>query len=375
MFIKKPDTQNQDLNMSTRKLFYAIKPLMPRRTQIFLRRQLAARIRRRARHTWPIDAKAKSRPANWPGWPDDKRFAVVLTHDVEWAGGQEKCLELMRLEQGLGFKSSFNFVPERYPVSPSLRKILEQQGFEVGVHGLNHDGKLYSSKAVFQQRAAKINQYIQAWGAVGFRSPAMHHNLDWLHQLNLLYDASTFDTDPFEPQADGVRTIFPFWVPGDPVRKGYVELPYTLCQDFTVFIILHEPGIDIWKRKLDWVAEHGGMVLLNVHPDYLAFNKQQLGLETFPAERYMELLGYIRERYAGQYWHALPRDMAKFVAGHYAGTDRKHPAALAAAATATGPATAAAAATHIEANCARVCESHWQTPIWQLHQRGQYVHH
>ena len=31
--------------------------------------------------------------------------------------------------------------------------------------------------------------------------------------LNIAYDASTFDTDPFEPQPDGVNTIFPFWVP------------------------------------------------------------------------------------------------------------------------------------------------------------------
>lgn len=49
-------------------------------------------------------------------------------------------------------------------------------------------------------------------GAVGFRSGFMLRQLDWLHDLNVLYDTSTFDTDPFEPQPEGSRTIFPFHV-------------------------------------------------------------------------------------------------------------------------------------------------------------------
>ena len=114
------------------------------------------------------------------------------------------------IEKELGFRSSFNFVPERYQVSSEIRDRLTSDGFEVGVHGLYHDGKLYKSRKIFRERSAQINQYMEEWKAVGFRSPAMHHNLDWLHDLNIEYDASTFDTDPFEPQSDGVRTIFPF---------------------------------------------------------------------------------------------------------------------------------------------------------------------
>jgi hypothetical protein len=146
----------------------------------------------------------------------------------------------------MGFRSSFNFVPERYAVDPALRAELTAAGFEVGVHGLNHDGKLYSSKAEFDRRAVQINDYIREWGAVGFRSPAMHHNLEWLKALDIEYDASTFDTDPFEPQPDGVGTVFPFWVARDD-GSGYVELPYTLAQDFTLFVLMKEKGIDLCK--------------------------------------------------------------------------------------------------------------------------------
>ena len=118
----------------------------------------------------------------------------------------------------------------------------------MGVHGLEHDGKLYSSKENFFGRAQRINEYLHRWKATGFRSPLMQHKLSWLHALDVDYDTSTFDTDPFEPEPDGMGTIFPFWVPGE-AGGGYVELPYTLVQDFTLFRVLQEKNIDIWKRE------------------------------------------------------------------------------------------------------------------------------
>src|SRR6185295_6086223 len=104
----------------------------------------------------------------------------------------------------------------------------------------------------FFEQSTAINRYLQKWKAVGFRGGFMFHNLDWIHALDVSYDASTFDTDPFEPQPDGVGTIFPFWVQRNGSR-GYVELPYTLPQDSTLFLLLQEKTIDVWTKKLDWV--------------------------------------------------------------------------------------------------------------------------
>jgi glycosyltransferase involved in cell wall biosynthesis len=217
----------------------------------------------------------------------------------------------MNLELKHGFRSCFNFVPEgEYRTPDALRESLNQAGFEVGVHGLEHDGKLYSSKAKFASKAYRIKQYLQKWNASGFRSPLMQHRLGWLHALGVEYDTSTFDTDPFEPEPDGAGTIFPFWVPG-PNGTGYVDLPYTLVQDFNLFGVLREQNIDIWKRKVDWLVEHGGMVLLNTHPDYMCFDGEQQRDE-FPVALYEDLLRYIRERYEGSYWDALPRDVARY---------------------------------------------------------------
>ncbi len=298
--------------MSRMQLYYLIKPIIPRLIQILMRQKYVHRIKNRSKDIWPICIKAGKTPEYWPGWPRKKKFGLILTHDVETEFGMEQTLKVMEMESALGFKSSFNFVPERYEVSPTIREMLTDNGFEVGVHGLNHDGKLYESKATFEDRARKINQYIKQWDAVGFRSPAMHHNLEWLHQLNIQYDMSTFDTDPFEPQADGVHTIFPFWEENPDLKHQYLEMPYTLVQDFTLFILMSARNTKIWKNKMDWIVHKGGMVLLNVHPDYMNFNQKRTS-EQYPANYYKEFLEYIKQTYPNQYWHGLPKDLTAYL--------------------------------------------------------------
>jgi hypothetical protein len=212
----------------------------------------------------------------------------------------------------MGFRSAFNFVPERYAVSSQLRQELVQRGFEVAVHGLKHDGKLFLSREKWPDHAGRINHYLKDWGSVGFVSPSMHRNLEWMHDIHIDYDASTFDTDPFEPQSEGIKTIYPVWLSGRNGQHGYVELPYTLSQDFTLFVLMKEKNIDIWKRKLDWIVEKGGMALFITHPDYMNYSNSCCKMDEYPMQFYKDFLDYVRNKYDGQYWHALPREMARF---------------------------------------------------------------
>jgi hypothetical protein len=317
--------------------YYLLKPYVPWRLRLAVRRLVTGMQRRKYRSIWPINQAAGVVPKAWPGWPNGKKFALVLTHDVEGPAGLAKCRRLAELEMALGFRSCFNFIPEgSYIVPDELRIWLTDHGFEVGVHDLKHDGKLYANEAQFRRHAGAINSYLSRWNAVGFRSGFMLHHREWLHELNVHYDASTFDTDPFEPQPDGVTTIFPFWVPttpeqppakpvagadpspkpapvGSTPRSGYVELPYTLPQDSTLFMLLEEKTGDIWRQKLDWVVSHHGMALINVHPDYLHLKAAVGGSAITVEERYGEWLRYINQTYAQTFWHVLPREMAAFV--------------------------------------------------------------
>lgn len=292
--------------------YYLLKPFIPRSVQITIRRRFVRNKLASCAAVWPIHERAAKLPVGWRGWPDGKEFALLITHDVETAKGQEKCYDLAKLDSEMGFRSSFNFVPEGYAVSDSLRHDLVKHGFEVGVHGLNHRGNLYANRRKFVTSAARINAYLKQWQSSGVRTPSMYHNLDWIGELNIEYDSSTFDTDPFEPQPGGMETIFPFWIGKGQPEGAYVELPYTLPQDFTLFVLMKERTIDIWKKKLDWIAKKGGMALLVTHPDYMSFGKKKRRADQYPSEFYAEFLDYVKKRYEGLYWHVLPRDMASF---------------------------------------------------------------
>jgi hypothetical protein len=301
-----------NLNCLINRIYYSIKPILPRKLQLALRRKVIMRKLGKYTNVWPIAPQSAKPPEGWQGWPEGARFALILTHDIDTLRGQGRCMQLAEMEKNLGFRSSFNFVPERYSVSSEIRKELVNQGFEVGVHGLYHDGKYFVSREAFRRRALKINRYLKDWNAVGYRSPSMQYNLEWFHDLNIEYDCSTFDTDPFEPQPQGVGTIFPFRVTANSNNGSYIEIPYTLSQDFTLFVLMRERNIDIWKRKLDWIVEHGGLALFNTHPDYMNFTKRKTLNEEYPAEYYKAILEHIKSKYEGLYWHVLPRDMAHF---------------------------------------------------------------
>jgi len=237
-------------------------------------------------------------------WPHGKNFAFVITHDVETQKGLRNIERICEIERRYGFRSSWNFVPERYSVDSRLLERLVNDGFEVGIHGLKHDGKLFNSKKIFDERMKKIKKYAIEWGAVGFRSPATHRNPDWMMNMPFEYDSSFPDTDPYEPQPGGCLSIFPFFI------GNLVELPITLVQDHTLFEILGHEGISIWKQKIDWIEKMNGMALVIVHPDYIRPDGDRGTESGYPIEYYKELLQYVKNK--GDYWHALPRDVAEW---------------------------------------------------------------
>jgi hypothetical protein len=292
--------------------YYHFKRWIPRWIQIIGRRYLArANLFFQRRH-WPIDRIAARKPKDFVGWPENKGFALVLRHDVESGAGLQHCVKIMEMERVFGLRSAFFLVPKEYSVEVSLRRVISDSGCEVGVHGLRHDGKLYVSRKAFQAQAAEINVYLREWNAVGFASPSTHRRFEWLQELNILYDTSSFDTDPFEPQPDGVQTIFPMLIRSRTGTKSFIELPYTLPQDFTLFVILQQTSIKTWQKKLDWVAAKGGMVLFNTHPDYMSFPGEKNRKYTYPCDFYEQLLAYVEKNHHGAYWAALPREVAGF---------------------------------------------------------------
>jgi hypothetical protein len=227
-------------------------------------------------------------------WPAGSSFAFVLTHDVETADGMKRVAKIADLEEELNFRSSWNIVPYKYPIDRGLIADLQQRGFEIGVHGYNHDGKLFTSRSVFNDRVPAINAALKSFGAVGFRAPMVHRNLTWMQALDIEYDASCFDVDPYQAMPGGVGGVWPF------IAGKFVELPYTVPQDHTLFIVLGQVNESIWLQKLKFIAALSGMALGITHPDYLDSDRR---VDAY--RRYLQTARNMRGM-----WHALPKDIA-----------------------------------------------------------------
>jgi hypothetical protein len=295
-----------------RRIYYRVKPILPRWLIERLRRLHKAVEGNDLGLGWPVEdryprflwetvgqllrARGETEARFLNFWPDGCPSALVLTHDIETGRGQALVPAVAELEERLGYRSSFNFVAERYPLDRGLIRDLISRGFEVGVHGLKHDGRLYSSREEFDRRASKINAHLVALGAVGFRSPLTHRNPEWMQALEVEYDLSFFDTDPYEPIPGGTMSIWPFTL------GRFVELPYTLAQDFTLTEVIRETTPRLWLQKVDFLERWGGMALVNSHPDYMR-DRGRLQV-------YSDFLEEIR--YRGNRWHALPREVARW---------------------------------------------------------------
>lgn len=284
------------------KLYYRLRPLIPIPVRRMLQRERSKGFKLPADWYLPksfirdFDKSLRREPdavAIHP-WPDGFAMSSVLTHDIETKDGLALADKLAALEEGFGFRSAWNVVPHKYRIDLGLIADLKDRGHEIGVHGYNHDGRLFESQRTFKRRAILINKAIANFGSEGFRAPMVHRNLQWMEDFDIAYDSSCFDVDPFQAMPGGVGGPWPF------IAGKFVELPYTLPQDHTLLMSLGERTPSIWIDKLAFVRSLAGMALLITHPDYLD-TPQRLGV-------YRQFLEHLAEQQ--DVWNALPREVA-----------------------------------------------------------------
>lgn len=299
-----------------RQIYYFLRPALPDWIRRTMQRAYLRNWDKLSFPNWPVDTSVEnilerlllacldgdqidSVPFIW-FWPDGATGAAIMTHDVEATAGVNFVPRLMDLDDEFGIKASFQLVPEqRYPVSNDLLARIRNRDFEINVHGLNHNGNLFSDRTAFLKQARLIRQYVQDFGARGFRSACMYRNADWFEDLGVLYDMSVPNVAHLEPQRGGCCTVFPYFV------GGVVELPLTTVQDYSLFHILGDYSINLWKKQVQSILEKHGLISFIVHPDYL-LNERALSV-------YRTLLGYLFElRRERNVWVALPGDVQQW---------------------------------------------------------------
>jgi hypothetical protein len=293
--------------------YYFVRRLLPVPIRRHLQRAYFSDWKSRPFPSWPVDFTVDNQheellrfsleaqgvqrvPFIW-FWPDGAPNCLIMTHDVETAAGRDFTSKLMDLDQSYGIRASFQVIPEqRYTVPEEYVAEIHRRGFEFNVHDLNHDGRLYQERDEFLRRAKKINEYVRHYHARGFRAGAMYRNLDWYDSFEFSYDMSVPSVAHLEPKRGGCCTVMPYFV------GKILEIPLTAAQDYSLFHILNDYSIDLWKRQLDLIRQKNGLMSFITHPDYL--------IESRPRKVYEALLDYLRQLVTqDKIWAPLPRDV------------------------------------------------------------------
>lgn len=302
------------LKSAVAQLYYLARPLLPVTIRKHIQRLHAASARSLSFPRWPVDTTADDLleflmrtaleftgvariPFVW-FWPDGFSSCAIVTHDVETEAGRAFCPRLMDLNDRFEVKTSFQVVPEqRYQVTPAFLDSIRSRGFEVNVHDLNHDGRLFGSRELFRERVARINAYGREFAATGFRSAVLYRNQDWFGELEFQYDMSVPNVAHLDPQRGGCCTVMPYFV------GSLVELPVTATQDYMLFHILNQYSMELWNRQIDIISARHGLISFIVHPDYLGEARAQ--------STYEALLARLTDMRAREgLWLALPAQVA-----------------------------------------------------------------
>jgi hypothetical protein len=99
-----------------------------------------------------------------------------------------------------------------------------------------------------------------------------------------------------DPQKGGCCTVMPYFI------GNMLELPVTTIQDYTLFYVLNERSIDLWKTQIGMILAKNGLASFIVHPDYIIEPETQAVYKDLLA-----MLGELRKREA--VWFALPREI------------------------------------------------------------------
>ena len=293
-----------------RRLYYLLRPL----TNLTVRKQIQKFQARNWRKVpfpkWPVDTSVedicellllKSMEAKgvekvpfvW-FWPDGASSCLMMTHDVETEVGRNHCADLMDVDDSLGIKASFQIVPQnRYAVTQDFLESIRNRGFGIAIQDLNHDGRLFDNKEEFLRRIKTINRYGREYGAKGFRAAILYRKPEWYEAFEFAFDMSIPNVAHLDPQRGGCCTVMPYFI------GNVLELPVTTIQDYTLFHLLNERSIDLWKAQVEVILEKHGLMSFIVHPDYI--------LEPDTSLVYKGLLGYLRELSANtKIWATLP---------------------------------------------------------------------
>lgn len=243
----------------------------------------------------------------FPYWPDNKRYAIVLTHDIDTKCGLKKSKEVSELEKDYELRSCLYVVGTLCKSEFNALSSLIDDGFEVGIHGYNHDNKIsFLNKRDIKKRLDMLIWLIERLHVKGFRSPSLLRTENLFDEVEEIfeYDSSIPDTEIAQPSpGNGCGTVFPFYY------EKLLILPVTIPMDSTLLALGYDPKsiLRIWLQKLAFIKRIGGLAVFVTHPEpHFSGNKKMFDI-------YKRLLDEIVKD--SEAWITLPKDVCSWWRG------------------------------------------------------------
>jgi peptidoglycan/xylan/chitin deacetylase (PgdA/CDA1 family) len=275
--------------------------LAPKRLRDFLMRKRGGKENLTFCDKLPLDAlrfilssaieKLSEKKLDRKTW-NGKKYAFILTHDVDTREGLRRAKMLKKIEHKYDVPSAWYVPSKRYKLDADAIKELANHG-EVGAHDTKHDGKLnrLSRNALVERlrEAKQILENVTGEKVEGFRAPLLQHNVKIIKALRdarYSYDTSVPTWEPRHPNtmnSHGIGTTFPLTL------EGVTEIPVTLPQDQQLLHVLGLSPKEVtrkWVKMIDAIKETSGLCTVLIHPDYELADSENLGL-------YEELLNAI----------------------------------------------------------------------------------
>lgn len=308
--------QDTSAGEAARRLYYSIRPFMGVAVRKHLQKLHLSGWDKIPFPRWPVDLTVdtlmesamilalKAQPASripfiW-FWPDGASACGMMTHDIEGQAGLDFSNALMDIDDSYAIKSAFQLIPggreDAWRVTAAR---MRQRGFEVNLHDLNHDGRLFADEETFLRQSRQINEHAREFGCDGFRSGAMYREQGWFGAFEFSYDMSVPNAAHLEPQRGGCCTVMPYFV------GNILELPLTTSQDYTLFFILNDYSTTLWREQIRLICQRHGLVSVITHPDYLAGSRER--------DVYLDLLRHLNDlRERKGLWLTLPGEINRW---------------------------------------------------------------
>ncbi len=206
-----------------------------------------------------------------PWW--NKKAVICLSHDIDNVEGYRYTKTMAEIDAKYNIQSTFNFITHDYKIDKPFIHSIAHAGFEVGLHGYNHDqGFAFRNPKKIKTEIKMAIDALDTEEVVGYRSPALSISetlFQVLSEMNFLFDSTMQIASPFYYS---VKLPYPYYFK----KYDMWEIPL-MVQDDNYFRDSSNSENDILgsiQHFIKDIISLNGVMTINMHPHIMTDNRK-----------------------------------------------------------------------------------------------------